>query len=97
MITPEQFQQALDTNRQIRECIFQQEDSFKEYLVEDLHYFRLKYPESYEIERVHVSGFRFRITVLFEDLGELDLYVDAHDVYTWYEQEYKRLREGDTQ
>ncbi|AKO60950.1 hypothetical protein AXI76_gp049 [Pseudoalteromonas phage H101] len=92
MISPAQFQQALDTNRQIIECIFQQEASFKDYLVNELHYFRLKYPETYELERVHVSRHRFRITVIFEDMGELDLYIDAQDVYCWYAQEYKRLR-----
>lgn len=92
MITPEQFQQALDTNRQIIECIFQQEDSFKDYLVNDLHYFIWRLPEEYELGRVHISGHRFRITVIFEDRSELDIYIDAQDVYTWYEQEYKRLR-----
>ena len=92
MISPEQFQQALDTNRKIIECIFQQEASFKDYLVNELYYFRLKYPETYELERVHVSGHRFRITVIFEDRDELDLYIEAHNVYHWYEQEYKRLR-----
>ena len=90
MITLEQFQQALNVNNQIIECIFQQEGSFKGYLVDELSYTRLREP--YEIERIHVSGWRFRLTVVFEDLEELDLYIDAQDVYTWYEQEYKRLR-----
>ena len=92
MISPAQFQQALDTNRQIIECIFQQEDSFKDYLVNYLYYSRLRCKESYELERVHVSGHRFRVTIMFEDLDGLDLYIDAQDVYHWYEQEYKRLR-----
>lgn len=92
MISPAQFQQALDTNRQIIECIFQQEDSFKDYLVNYLYYSRLRCNESYELERVHVSGHRFRVTIVFEDLDELDLYIDAQDVYHWYVQEYKRLR-----
>ena len=92
MITPDLFQQALDTNKQIIECIFQQEDSFKGYLVDELSYKRLRPPESYEVERIHLSGHRFRVTVVFEDLSELDLYIDAQDVYTWYEQECKRLR-----
>lgn len=92
MITPELFQQALNVNKQIIECIFQQEGSFKEYLVDGLSYTRLRFPESYGIERIHVSGHRFIITVVFEDLSELDLYIEAQDVYYWYEQEYKRLR-----
>ena len=96
MITPELFQQALNVNKQIIECIFQKEASFKDYLVNELFYFRLKHTDSHEgdytIERVHISGHRFRVTVVFEDLSELDLYIDAQDVYHWYEQEYKRLR-----
>lgn len=94
MITPELFQQALDVNKQIIECVFQQESSFKDYLANELHYSRLRFPESYEIQRVHVSGHRFKVTAVFEDLSELDLYIDAQDVYSWYEQEYKRLRGG---
>jgi mRNA-degrading endonuclease RelE of RelBE toxin-antitoxin system len=88
MITPEIFQQALDTNRQIIECIFQQEDSFKE---EVLSVF-LRLTEHYTIHRVHVSGYRFRIALQFDDMKEKDVVIDAQDVYHWYAQEYKRLR-----
>lgn len=88
MITPELFQQALDVNKQIIECIFQQEDSFKG---EVLSVF-LRLTEHYNIHRVHVSGYRFRIALQFDDMGEKDVVIDAQDVYNWYEQEYKRLR-----
>ena len=91
MITPELFQQALNVNKQIIECIFDQEDSFKKYLVNDLHFYIFK-GESVSIERVHVSGHRFRVSLEFDDFEQYDAYIDAQDVYSWYEQEYKRLR-----
>lgn len=91
MITPEVFQQALDVNKQIIECIFQQEDSFKKYLVNDLHYSYFK-GKSVSIERVHVSGHRFRVSLEFDDFEQYDAYIDVQDVYSWYIQEYKRLK-----
>lgn len=91
MITPEQFKQALHINKQIIECIFQQEDSFKKYLIDNLKFFILK-DENTSLERVHVSGHRFRVTLEFDDFELYDAYIDAQDVYNWYEQEYKRLR-----
>lgn len=90
MITPELFQQALDINNQIIECIFQQEGSFKKYLMEKLHYGILV--ESSCLERVHVSGHRFRVTWEFDDFELYDAYVDVQDVYAWYIQEYNRLK-----
>lgn len=91
MITPKQFQQALDINKQIMECIFQQEDSFKKYLIDDLH-FHIFEDNNASLERVHVSGHRFRVTLEFDDFEQYDAYIDAQDVYSWYIQEYKRLK-----
>lgn len=88
IISPKLFQQALDVNKQIIECIFQQEGSFKE---EVLSVF-LRFSEPYTVHRVHVSGYRFRIALQFDDMSEKDIVIDAQDVYHWYEQEYNRLR-----
>ncbi len=82
-ISPEEFVAMQQIVKTLIECIFQEEGSFKENLI------RCGWGwtrEPYELERIHLSGCRLRVTVKFlEDYSETDVYLCLDDVYTWYD------------
>ena len=88
MITPEMLQQMQDTARNLIECAFQEEDSFCDMFIKPYGY---RHKDNYELERVHLSGHRVRITIKFHDYSEKDIYIDISDMYNWYCKEYEQL------
>ena len=91
MITPEEFMQMKQFNRILIEAIFAQEDSFnKKFIIGNWGWSR----EPFELERVHLSGCRVRISVLFiEDQSTTDIYLDLGDVYDWHIEECEKMGE----
>ena len=91
MITSEEFMQMRQLNRILIEAIFAQEDSFnKNFILDNWGWSR----EPFELERVHLSGNRARISVLFiEDHSTTDIYLDLDDVYDWYIEECEKVGE----
>lgn len=85
-ITPEQFKQACDINRILIECIFQREESFKKKFVVPYRAWSL---EDYTIGRVHFSGSRARVEIVFKDCSTKSIYVELDEIYDWYLEESK--------
>lgn len=82
-ISPEEFVAMQQTAKTLIECIFQEEESFKASLIKGNWGWTR---EPCELERVHLSGWRLRVTVKFlEDHSETDIYLCLDDVYHWYE------------
>tara|TARA_R100000541_G_C1897352_1_gene84035 strand:+ start:71420 stop:71701 length:282 start_codon:yes stop_codon:yes gene_type:complete len=82
-ITSEEFVAMQQTAKTLIECIFQEEESFKASIIQGNWGWTR---EPYELERVHLSGWRLRVTVKFlEDYSETDIYLCLNDVYNWYE------------
>lgn len=88
IITPEQFTQAQETVKILIETIFH-----FEYEKDFLNKFCKVNPEFHEIERVHMSGSVFRVTIKREDGREQDLYINSYDVYSWYTDIGEQLKE----
>lgn len=80
MISVEEFVTMKRVAHSLIEAVFSNEDNFKCVFLKHCRWEN----ESHEIERVHVSGSRMRVTIRFEDLSDYDLYVELDDVYSWY-------------
>ena len=91
MITPKEFTQMKQLNRILIEAIFAQEYSFhKKFIIDNWGWSR----EPFELERVHLSGNRARVSVLFtEDQSTTDIYFDLDEVYDWYLEECEKVGE----
>jgi hypothetical protein len=82
-ISPEEFVAMQQTVKTLVECIFQEEESFKENLIQGRWFWT---GEPYELLRVALSGESLRVTVEFlEDYSETDVYLCLDDVYHWYD------------
>ena len=82
-ISPEEFVAMQQTVKTLIVCIFQEEGSFKENLIQGNWSWS---EEPYELLRVALSGESLRVTVEFlEDYSETDVYLRLDDVYNWYD------------
>ncbi|MCP3683616.1 MAG: hypothetical protein GY861_13095 [bacterium] len=82
MITPTEFKQSQTVVRCILEVVFhpQYELDFK---TKVLAHNGWKH-EEYQIERMHMSGYNFRLSLKHNDGREKELYIHGDDVYSWY-------------
>ena len=90
MITVSEFKKAKEViNSIISVCRdVKHEDSFKRNVLGNLWW----EPKKYKIERIHMSGSTFRITIVFDDGSTYDMYRDADFVFEWYGEEFNKLK-----
>jgi len=87
-ITPQDFVTMQQTARCLIECIFQKEESFKDKFINGNWGWAR---EPYELERVHLSSNRVRVTIKFdEDYSTTDIYLCLDEVYGWWENEFEK-------
>lgn len=84
-ITLENFVNMKTVVRCLIECIFQKEESFKTSLIKGNWGWTR---ESYELNKVHLSGSLMRVEVRFDDYSTTDVILDLDTVYDWYENEF---------
>jgi hypothetical protein len=85
-ITPEQFIQA----QEVVKCIIQV--AFHPNHEKDFLRKFCKVGEDWGLERMHMSGSTFRVTIICDDGRENDLYIPSEAVYSWYEEIGMKLK-----
>ncbi|AUR86420.1 hypothetical protein NVP1084O_213 [Vibrio phage 1.084.O._10N.261.49.F5] len=87
MISLEQFSQMKEATRCLIQVVFQHEKEFKRDILK-----QIRFPaDSYELERVHISGSVIRIEIKFEDYSTYNIYEELDRVIDWY---YKMAEEN---
>jgi len=87
-ITPADFVQMQKTTKTLIECVFQREDSFKKVLST-----KRALAFGYEILQVHFSGDIAKVIIILdEDASDLVLYLDLDDIYSWYCEEFEKIK-----
>ncbi|AGN51564.1 hypothetical protein VPLG_00125 [Vibrio phage eugene 12A10] len=90
MVTSQEFKQAQTVVRCILEVVFsyQHEPDFKQDMLQHATGWDIN---DFTIERMHMSGYNFRVEVLHDDGRKREVYLKGEDVFEWYEHLGKKL------
>lgn len=81
MITREEFQIMQTTARCLIEVVFAREEQFKQQFITPC----CKYRESeYNLFNAHISGYRLKTVLEFEDGSKADVITDLTEVIEWF-------------
>lgn len=84
MITAQEFKEAQTVVRCILEAVFnyKHEPDFKQSMLQRATGWDIN---EFTIERMHMSGYNFRVEVMHDDGRQEDVYLSGDDVFEWYE------------